>query len=106
MSGGISAARGLIRKQEVRIEALEGDVSKYLRVIEEYRKALTKISDIEEESETQAVGIAHDALGLHGEPHSHTCQQCDKIVKRDCECNFPRFGMYWCSTNCMAAFDL
>jgi len=91
MSGGISAARGLIRKQEVRIEALEGDVSKYLRVIEEYRKA---------------VGIARDALGLHGEPHSHTCQQCDKIVKRDCECNFPRFGMYWCSTNCMAAFDL
>ena len=99
MSGGVSAARGKIRQ-------LEADVEKYLGVINKYRAALNRIANIDEESETEAVGIARDTLGLHGEPHSHTCQQCDSVVVDNCECNHPSRGMYWCSANCKAAFDL
>ena len=87
------------------ISQLEADIEKYLGVIK-YRAALNRIANIDEESETEAVGIARDTLGLHGEPHSHTCQQCDSVVTDECECNHPSRGMYWCSANCKAAFDL
>lgn len=39
------------------------------------------------------------------QPHNHTCQQCDKVVIRNCECKEGNH-MMWCSSNCRAAFDL
>ena len=42
---------------------------------------------------------------LTGLVHNHTCQQCEKLITADCECDKPgRMG--WCSSNCRAAFDL
>lgn len=37
--------------------------------------------------------------------HTHTCQQCDKVIKSHCTCKNPR-RMDWCSPNCRAAYDL
>jgi hypothetical protein len=38
-------------------------------------------------------------------PHTHTCQQCDKVVIAACECKMPVKNI-WCSSNCRDAFDL
>jgi len=37
--------------------------------------------------------------------HVHTCQQCEKIVGDECDCDDPDRAD-WCSANCRAAFDL
>jgi hypothetical protein len=39
------------------------------------------------------------------QPHSHTCQQCEKVVIADCDCDKPEKNV-WCSMTCKAAFDL
>jgi|HubBroStandDraft_6_1064221.scaffolds.fasta_scaffold00134_64 hypothetical protein len=38
-------------------------------------------------------------------PHTHPCQQCDKVVTEDCTCTRGQY-MTWCSSNCRAAYDL
>jgi hypothetical protein len=37
--------------------------------------------------------------------HNHECQQCERLVVRNCHCKEPE-KMTWCSSNCRAAFDL
>jgi hypothetical protein len=37
--------------------------------------------------------------------HDHTCQQCSKVLKHDCDCLVP-LKMEWCSARCRKAFDL
>ena len=37
--------------------------------------------------------------------HSHTCQQCDRVVIPECECDEPEKAV-WCSSRCREAFDL
>ena len=39
------------------------------------------------------------------ELHTHTCQQCGKVVVEDCECGELHKNV-WCSANCREAFDL
>jgi hypothetical protein len=39
-------------------------------------------------------------------PHTHTCQQCDKVVIDDCACAKGNTTNVWCSSRCRAAYDL
>ena len=49
--------------------------------------------------------VIQDAIENETQPHNHVCQQCEKVIESDCECDNPdRMG--WCSSNCRAAFDL
>ena len=45
-------------------------------------------------------------LPLLDEEHTHTCQQCDKIVGETCHCERGDTYMTWCSPRCRAAYDL
>lgn len=43
---------------------------------------------------------------LLDEGHDHTCQQCGKLVKRDCHCVRGPNTNEWCSARCYQAFQL
>jgi len=49
--------------------------------------------------------VIQDAIENETAPHAHICQQCDKVLEAECECDEPD-KMGWCSANCRAAFDL
>jgi hypothetical protein len=38
--------------------------------------------------------------------HHHTCQQCGKVVTRNCDCEHGDTTNVWCSARCKAAYDL
>ena len=99
------------RQLRAQIRSLQNDVSRYCETINKYRTALTEISDFAQINggcDAEAVDIARVALGLPVETrlHTHTCQQCGKVMVEECECvEGPNVNM-WCSGNCRDAFDL
>lgn len=54
------------------------------------------------DKEEEAILDLSDDIGLH----DHTCQQCGKLIVRDCECDKGDTVNMWCSANCKAAYDL
>jgi hypothetical protein len=49
--------------------------------------------------------VIQDTIENETQPHNHVCQQCDKVLEVDCECENPD-RLDWCSSNCREAFDL